>query len=73
MAGAFGYDLYKNYKILEFNDVVIISVGFVAAFFAALFVVRGFLAFVSRRGFTPFAWWRIVIGTLGFIGLSLTR
>ncbi|MDB5571340.1 MAG: undecaprenyl-diphosphatase [Hyphomicrobiales bacterium] len=73
MAGAFGYDLYKNYKILEFNDVIIIGAGFVAAFFAALYVVRGFLAFVSRRGFTPFAWWRIVVGTAGFVGLYLTR
>ncbi len=73
MAGAFAYDLFKNYKILEFNDVVFISVGFVAAFFAALYVVRGFLAFVSKRGFTPFAWWRIVVGSLGFVGLALTR
>jgi len=73
MAGAFAYDLYKNYKILEFQDVVTIGVGFVAAFFAALVVVRGFLAFVSRRGFRPFAWWRIVVGSVGFVGLMLTR
>ena len=73
MAGAFAYDLFKNYKILEFNDVVTISVGFVAAFFAALYVVRGFLAFVSRRGFTMFAWWRIALGSVGFVGLVLTR
>lgn len=73
MAGAFAYDLYKNYKILDTNDVVIIGVGFVAAFFAALVVVRGFLAFVSRRGFTPFAWWRIIVGSAGFVGLMLTR
>jgi undecaprenyl-diphosphatase len=72
MAGAFAYDLFKNYKLLEVSDVVTISIGFVAAFFAALIVVRGFLAFVSKRGFTLFAYWRIVIGSLGFIGLLLT-
>ena len=72
MAGAFAYDLFKNYKLLEVNDVVTISIGFVAAFFAALVVVRGFLAFVSRRGFTLFAYWRIIVGSLGFIGLLLT-
>ncbi|MDB5642976.1 MAG: uppP [Hyphomicrobiales bacterium] len=69
MAGAFAYDLFKNYKLLEFNDVALIAVGFVAAFLAGLFVVRGFLAFVSKHGFTFFAWWRIVVGVLGLAGL----
>ena len=69
MAGAFAYDLFKSYKILAFNDVVYITIGFIAAFFAALYVVRGFLQFVSNHGFKYFAWWRIVIGTLGWIGL----
>lgn len=72
MAGAFTYDLLKNHDILTVDDVVSISVGFVAAFFAALFVVRGFLAFVSARGFALFAWWRIVVGSVGFVGLWLT-
>jgi undecaprenyl-diphosphatase len=72
MAGAFTYDLLKNYKNLTTDDVVSIGVGFVAAFFAALFVVRGFLAFVSARGFKPFAWWRIIVGSVGFVGLWLT-
>lgn len=65
MAGAFAYDLYKNYKLLTFNDVVAVGIGFVVAFIAALFVVRGFLDFVSRHGFTPFAWWRIIVGCFG--------
>jgi undecaprenyl-diphosphatase len=69
MAGAFAYDLMKNYKILEFNDVAYIGIGFVAAFFAALYVVRRFLQFVATHGFRYFAWWRIAIGTLGWIGL----
>lgn len=73
MAGAFTYDLLKNYKILTTDDVTAIAVGFVAAFVAALFVVRGFLAFVAARGFAFFAWWRIVVGTAGFVGLWLTR
>jgi undecaprenyl-diphosphatase len=71
MAGAFAYDLYKNYKVLEFNDVALIVIGFVAAFFAGLFVVRGFLQFVSKHGFAFFAWWRIVVGVAGLAGLYL--
>jgi undecaprenyl-diphosphatase len=69
MAGAFAYDLLKNYKILSANDVAAISVGFVAAFFSALLVVRALLDYVSRHGYGPFAWWRIVVGAAGLAGL----
>ena len=69
MAGAFAYDLLKNYKILSANDVAAISVGFVAAFFSALLVVRALLNYVSRHGYGPFAWWRIVVGAAGLAGL----
>jgi undecaprenyl-diphosphatase len=69
MAGAFAYDLFKNYKLLEFNDVALIAVGFAAAFVSGLIVVRGFLHFVSKHGFVLFAWWRIVVGVLGLAGL----
>ncbi|WP_419907841.1 undecaprenyl-diphosphate phosphatase [Hoeflea sp.] len=69
MAGAFTYDLYRNYGQLSANDVTIIAVGFVAAFITAVIVVRTLLNFVSRYGFALFAWWRIVVGTAGLIGL----
>jgi undecaprenyl-diphosphatase len=69
MAGAFAYDLLKNYKILSANDVTLIVVGFIAAFLSALVVVKTFLDYVSRHGFAPFAWWRIVVGAAGLAGL----
>lgn len=69
MAGAFAYDLLKNYKTLTFDDMMLIVVGFVAAFFAALLVVKTFLDYVSRRGFALFAWWRIIVGAAGLAGL----
>jgi undecaprenyl-diphosphatase len=69
MCGAFAYDLLKNYKILEMKDIELIAVGFVAAFVAGLIVVRGFLDFVSKHGFLPFAWWRIIVGLAGMAGL----
>jgi undecaprenyl-diphosphatase len=69
MAAAFGYELLKSYKLLSLNDAALIGVGFVGAFVSGLIVVRSFLAFVSRHGFTPFAWWRIVVGSLGLAGL----
>jgi undecaprenyl-diphosphatase len=69
MAGAFAYDLLKNYKELTTNDLTLIGIGFVTAFISALIVVRSFLDFVSKRGFTPFAWWRIIVGSAGLAGL----
>ena len=39
-----------------------IAIGFVVSFVVALAVIRGFVAYVSRAGFTPFAWYRIVAG-----------
>jgi undecaprenyl-diphosphatase len=71
MAGAFAYDLYQNRNILTGDDFAIIGVGFVAAFITAIFVVRRLLDFVSRHGYTPFAIWRIVVGTAGLAGLWL--
>ena len=65
MSGAFAYDLYANRNILSMDDAMIIGVGFVAAFVAALIVVRSLLDFVSRHGFAPFAWWRIAVGVIG--------
>jgi undecaprenyl-diphosphatase len=69
MAGAFAYDLFKNRNILTFNDGSLIFVGFIAAFISGVFVVRYLLDYVSRHGFALFAWWRLVVGTLGLIAL----
>lgn len=71
MGGAFVYDLYKNRDALSMDDGIIILVGFIAAFLAALCVVRGLIAFVSRHGFTPFGWWRIAVGGVGLVALAL--
>jgi len=65
MAGAFAFDLYRNLDVIDGGAAAIIAIGFVTAFLSALVVVRGFLGFVGRHGFAPFAWWRIAIGAAG--------
>jgi undecaprenyl-diphosphatase len=65
MAGAFAYDLYKNIGDLDAAAAKSIALGFVVAFIAGVVVVRYLLEFVSRYGFAPFAWWRIIVGGLG--------
>lgn len=65
MAGAFAYDLYKNWSIIESADATSIAIGFVTAFIAAVIVVRHLLSFVSHHGFSFFGWWRLIVGGLG--------
>jgi undecaprenyl-diphosphatase len=71
MAGAFAYDLYKNYGELGGEDIKSIALGFIVAFVAAVLVVRYVLDFVSRHGFAPFAWWRILVGGMGLGALAV--
>lgn len=72
MGAAVFWDLLQNRNVLDFSDIGLIAIGFVAAFVTALLVVKMVLEFVSRRGFAPFAWWRIIVGVVGFVGLALT-
>jgi len=48
-----------------------VAVGFVVAFVVALIVIRAFVAYVSRRGFAPFAWYRIALGVAALTWLAL--
>jgi undecaprenyl-diphosphatase len=71
MAGAFAYDLYKNRDVLDASAAWEIAVGFVVAFFAAILVVRWLLGYVSRHGFALFGWWRIIVGAVALLALSV--
>ena len=71
MAGAFGYDLYKNRDLITADLGLSVAIGFAAAFVAAWFVVRHLLDYVSRSGFALFAYWRIFVGALGLWGVLL--
>lgn len=71
MTGAFAYDLYKNWSGLTAADTTAIAIGFVVSFFAAIVVVRYLLDYVSSHGFGLFAWWRIIVGSVGMVGLYL--
>jgi undecaprenyl-diphosphatase len=73
MAGAFAYDLYKSRGQLSFDNTLIIAVGFAVSFICAWIVVKTFLGYVQRHGFALFAWWRVIVGSLGLIALALGK
>jgi len=71
MAGAFAYDLYQSRDAIDMSLGLNIAIGFAASFVVGALVVKYLLDFVTRHGFAPFAWWRIVVGGAGLIALAL--
>jgi undecaprenyl-diphosphatase len=69
--GASVFDLSKNIDILTRDDLPVFVVGTIAAFVSALIVVRFFVAYVSRAGFAPFAYYRIIFGSVLLVALIL--
>ena len=65
--------VYNNRADMTADHLGIFAIGFVVSFVTAIVVVKTFLTYVTRHGFTFFAWWRVIIGTLGLIALALGR
>lgn len=70
MVGATAYAAYKARDDMTSDGLAMVAVGFVAAFVAALIVVKAVIGFISRRGLTPFAYYRIGLGLLIFALLA---
>ena len=73
MLGAFVYDFYKNRAEMTADHLGLVAIGFVVSFITAIVVVKTFLSYVTRHGFALFAWWRVVVGTLGLVALAMGR
>jgi undecaprenyl-diphosphatase len=73
MVAATGYDLLKSLLPGNANPIgathigahgwVLLVIGFLASFVVAYASVAWFMAWVRRRGFVPFAAYRIILGT----------
>ena len=70
MIGASAVELWEVRELLSMSDVAAFAIGAVVSFASALVVIRALLAFVSRRNFVPFAWYRIALGGV-FIAMIL--
>ena len=75
MLGATTLELFQKGDQLTAGQMAVgwteIAIGFVVSFVVALVVIRAFVAYVSRHGFAPFAWYRIVAGVAAIAWLSL--
>ena len=70
MLAASAYDLFKSGSGLDSDAWLTIAIGFVVSFIVALIVIRWFIGIVSRHGFAPFAWYRIIVGTVALVWLA---
>ncbi|HEY6948342.1 MAG TPA: undecaprenyl-diphosphate phosphatase, partial [Gemmatimonadales bacterium] len=82
MVVATGYDLLKSVTGRGENPIgvsdidghgwIVLAIGLVVSFVVAYASVAWFMAYVRRRGFTPFAVYRIVFGILVLVWASRT-
>lgn len=65
IVGAGLLDLWQSQGVLKSNeDWTVLAVGLIVSFVSALLLIRALVAYVAKRDFTIFAWYRIVSGLL---------
>ena len=75
MVGATTLELVKHHDTLLAGASGVgmgtVAIGFVVSFIVAIVVVKGFVHYISRHGFAPFAWYRIVAGLVALAWLLM--
>ena len=75
MVGATTLELVKHHDTLMAGASGVgfgaVAVGFVVSFVVAIVVVKGFVHYISRHGFAPFAWYRIIAGAAALVWLVM--
>jgi undecaprenyl-diphosphatase len=75
MLGATTLELVKHHDALFAGASGVglgtVAVGFVVSFLVAIVVVRAFVHYISRHGFAPFAWYRIIAGAVALVWLTM--
>jgi undecaprenyl-diphosphatase len=75
MLGATTLELVKHRETLMAGASGVgfgtVAVGFVVSFVVAIVVVKAFVHYISRHGFAPFAWYRIIAGTAALVWLLM--
>lgn len=58
------FDLTQSWSLLQPIDILIFSIGFIAALFSALLTIQFFLRFLRSRTLTLFGWYRLAVALL---------
>src|SRR5687767_6809224 len=71
LSGATALQLFKHWDDIPTGQFAWIGLGSLISFVVAVIVVKAFMAIVTRYGFAPFAWYRIVAGGAALIWLAM--
>ena len=70
LTGATALQMFKAREEITLEGLQWIGLGALVSFVVAYIVVKAFMAIVTRYGFAPFAWYRIVIGVAALFWLG---
>jgi undecaprenyl-diphosphatase len=70
LTGATVFQLAKHRDEITVDLIGQIGLGALVSFIVALVVVKAFVGIVTRYGFAPFAWYRIVAGAAALVWLT---
>ena len=71
LSGATALQLFKHWDEIPTDELKWIGLGSIVSFIVAFVVVKAFLAIITRFGFVPFAWYRIIVGVAALAWLGL--
>jgi undecaprenyl-diphosphatase len=76
MFAASSYKLLKDHSFITQDNIGLLLLGNVVGFIVAIIAIKGFIKFVSQRGFAIFGYYRIALGmlvlALYFMGINLS-
>ncbi|HOE80389.1 MAG TPA: undecaprenyl-diphosphate phosphatase [Smithellaceae bacterium] len=72
MLAATGYDLLKTDAVVGSAEIMLLACGFIGAFLSAWVAVMLFVRFVQNHGFKVFGYYRIVIGIVFLLYLTMS-
>jgi len=76
MLAATGLDLLKSraaLMALDSQSLLIWAIGFIASFITAIIGVKFFIKFIQKNNFSPFGWYRIILGLVIFSWVFLIK
>jgi len=65
------YDFYNAGFSLTSHQLFLLAVGNIVAFIVAMFAVKSFISFLSKKGFVAFGYYRIIIGIIIIVMLRM--
>jgi len=63
------YDLYKNWHLFHSSDLPLFVLGLLVSFVSALMAIKTFIAFLQRWTLVPFAYYRLAVAPMVYLGV----